>query len=115
MKRALIAILLLTATDASAQEEWIRLRHGELNNAIVAERLRLEDGAEQSFGEDGFTRHAADVSRRGYWKIDGDKLCTAWPPAGDWTCYRLYLSGDRKRLRFKADDGSTMVGTYLAR
>ncbi|MCV2865349.1 hypothetical protein [Defluviimonas sp. WL0075] len=111
----MIAILLLAATGAQAQESWLRLRQGELNNALSAHRLRLEDGATQSFGEDGFTRRAAEVSQRGHWKIDGDKLCTAWPPAEGWTCYRVFVSGDRKRLRFLDDVGAATVGTYMSR
>lgn len=120
MKHALIAILLAAvsvfgATGADAQESWKRLKEGQLNNALVTQRLRFEDGATQSFAEDGSTRYAADQPRRGYWKIADDKLCVAWPPAGDWTCSRVYRSGDGKRLRFTADDGSTTVGTYMSR
>lgn len=120
MKPALIAILLvaasvLCATGAEAQESWKRLKEGQLNNALVTQRLRFEDGATQSFAEDGSTRHAAEQTRRGYWKIEDDKLCMAWPPAGDWTCSRVHRSGDGKRLRFTADDGSTTVGTYMSR
>ena len=108
MKSAAIAILLLIGASgaASAQEVWNRLKGLDLNNGLVAQRLRFDDGATQSFGEDGSTRYAGDTSRRGHWKVAEDKLCAAWPPTVDWACYRVHRSGDGKRLRFTAEDGS---------
>lgn len=113
--RAAALFLILAAAPAGA-DTWLALDGAGAEAALAARVIAWEGGALQDFLADGRTLYAADpgsgVHAWGRWMVQGDRVCTAWPPSEGWRCYRVERALDRPRLRFTADDGARVTATY---
>ena len=122
MKTAVMAIVALSVLGAAtaplpvaAAEGWKRLKDIDLHNAISARRMRLADGGELSFREDGTMRLAGQTIEHGYWKTDDkDRLCQDWRPQDEWVCVKVERKDDGKKLRFIDAEGGISVATYMS-
>jgi hypothetical protein len=87
----------------------------KLNGAAIKDLLSditltsTETGreVEQVFQKSGVT-FTVDVEAKlqstGFWKLEGDKYCSQWPPSEHWSCYDVY-GGDQGVVVFVSSLG----------
>ena len=98
MQRLAIAALLASALPAWASEER------PLSGAGIAQMLTgaevIGEGTRQKFYQSGRTLYDDGRDSWGYWRVEGDRYCSQWPPQEGWTCYDI--ARKRKRLKRKS-------------
>ena len=104
-----IAVALAVWPVGASAEDWARLAGPDIRAALTARVLGFADGTTQEFRADGTTLAG---SGEGRWRVDGDRYCSAWPPAEAWACYDVEREAGGLDLRFTSDDGSVSVGRY---
>lgn len=104
---AALAAQMFLAAPAQAQE-WVLLRAPQITQALADVRLHYENGAWQEFRSSGATLYFARGESWGYWRTQGDKYCSQWPPRVEWACYELHQSGPS--FRFVDDLGNSTTG-----
>ncbi len=107
MTRMVFVLCMLPAL-ASA-EHWTELSNAQIRPALEGRTLQYEN-AWQSFRASGRTLYNAGQDSWGYWRVEGDRYCSQWPPSDLWACYTLERNGDR--LRFVGAGGEITEGTY---
>ncbi len=112
MKKSILLIILVCFSIP-----WIRVAHAEpvvlINQQIVdflsGEKITgNQNGTEwfQTFAAGGYTSYEEVNGFRpasGLWKAEGNKYCSQWPPASNWSCYVFIAEGDN--LVFVPDGG----------
>lgn len=88
---------------------WTPLTGEEVRDALTGHRLRY-DTAWQEFRASGRTLYHAGADSWGYWRVQGDRYCSQWPPSDLWACYSMVRSGDR--LRFIGTGGDITDAVY---
>ncbi len=86
---------------------WQVLTGPEIAAALSARVVTYDSDHRQEFMADGRTLY--DDSR-GYWRVEGDRYCSQWPPSDRWSCYSVSVNG--VDVRFVADDLSVTTGRY---
>jgi hypothetical protein len=95
MRWILMAVMMPCAACA---EDWMRLTG----------RVVLYDGDHrQEFISEGRMLHDDSL---GYWRVEGERYCSQWPPSDRWTCNGVASRG--LDLRFVAADVSEAQGRY---
>ncbi len=101
----MVCLSLLIATAQAAEK---KLGAGELKDLLSNIRLTsTETGREieQVFQASGAT-FTIDVEThqqsQGFWKLQGDKYCSQWPPSENWECFDVYGN----------DQGVVFVSSY---
>jgi len=107
--RVLVAILAAWPALAAAQE-WERLDGAAMRAALEDRRLVYARGAWQDFYASGRTLYNAGHDSWGYWRVEGDKSCSRWPPSDLWACYSLEISGES--VRFIGASGKSTNAVY---
>ena len=102
--------LLLGVGGANA-EPWTRL-DGEALTALLSERILDYDAAWQRFHASGRTLYNARSESWGYWRAEGDRYCSQWPPRAEWACYSMEVSSDGASVRFLGDGGDVSIGRF---
>jgi hypothetical protein len=104
----LVLIVCLSLLIATAQAAEKKLGAGELKDLLSNIRLTsTETGreTEQVFQASGAT-FTIDVEThqqsQGFWKLQGDKYCSQWPPSENWECFDVYGN----------DQGVVFVSSY---
>ncbi len=49
----------------------------------------IGEDTRQRFYESGRTLYNDGRDSWGYWRVDGDRYCSQWPPSESWTCYDM--------------------------
>lgn len=111
MRMLVLAALVLAHSAPVAAGEWQRLDGAEIDSALSGRSL-IYDGAKQVFYASGRTLYDAGQPSWGYWRVEGDKYCSQWPPGQRWDCYALERSDDGQRLRFLDSEGRPFAGRY---
>ena len=106
----LVGVALALAAPLAAQE-WQRLDGAGIEAALSGRSL-IYEGASQVFYPSGRTLYDAGQPSWGYWRVEGDKYCSQWPPGQRWDCYALERSDDGARLRFLDSEGRPFAGRY---
>jgi len=71
--------------------------------------LKLNYGeAWQDFRNTGRTLYNAGEDSWGYWREEGGRYCSQWPPGNEWTCYDVERNGNE--IRFIDDSGQKTIG-----
>ncbi|MFM2389920.1 MAG: hypothetical protein RLZZ437_1475 [Pseudomonadota bacterium] len=104
MRWILMAVMMPCAAFA---EDWTWLTGPEITTALTGRVVLYDGDHRQEFMADGRTLYD---DRWGYWRVEGDRYCSQWPPSDRWTCYDVAQNG--LEVRFQADDGSTVTGRY---
>jgi hypothetical protein len=77
------------ATETKLNAEDIRIILADTRWISVGE----ERATEQVFQSSGAT-FTIDIETKalsqGFWRIDGDKYCSVWPPSKHWSCYDMF-------------------------
>ena len=107
--RALVMMALLWPGMAGAQD-WVRQDDDGIHAALANRTLRYDAYTTQFFGKDGFTRFITERAADGQWAARDGQYCSVWPPSDVWTCYDLYVAGNR--VQFIGSDRSVSTGTY---
>lgn len=103
MMRVLAIFLICAATLAQA-EEWRRLDGAGIAEALT-DRVLIYENARQDFRASGRTLYVfGGRDSWGYWRVEGDRYCSLWPPSDLWACYALEQQGARFRFVGDADD-----------
>ncbi len=111
--RLLLGFIMVFALPAQVfAADWTPLRGAEIAVALDGRGLDY-DGANQRFFASGRTLYNAGEDSWGYWRVNGDKYCSQWPPGQVWDCYRLERSLDGLSLRFLDPEGRPFVGKYV--
>jgi hypothetical protein len=92
-----------------AQADWTPLDAAAIRAALT-DRTLVYDAAWQSFRASGRTLYNAGHDSWGYWTVRGDRYCSQWPPADDWTCYDIERKG--AVIRFVGAGGDVTEGRY---
>ena len=104
---ALIAVLAAAPVHA---ETWTVL-DGAGVAAALTDRVVVYDDAKQDFRASGRTLYVfGGRDSWGYWRVEGDRYCSQWPPSDLWACYAIAVSGDR--VRFIGDGDDVVDGVY---
>jgi hypothetical protein len=114
MKFPLVAILLIAALQAFASEER-PLSGAEIKQLLTGAEV-IGDGNRQIFYESGRTLYNDGQDSRGYWRVEGDRYCSQWPPQESWVCYdmRSWEEGDRVWVSW-IGDGGARYDAYIER
>jgi len=97
------AVGLACAIAMPAQADWKKMEARYLSGL----KLNYAD-AWQDFRPTGRTLYNAGEDSWGYWREEGSKYCSQWPPRDVWTCYDLERKGNE--IRFIAEGGHITVG-----
>ncbi|QBF32712.1 hypothetical protein [Thalassococcus sp. S3] len=108
MRRIALAAMMMPAMAFA--ESWLPLTGDEVRSALEARTLIYDNGARQEFLPSGRTLYSAGEDSWGYWRVEGDRYCSTWPPSDLWACYALERSGDK--LRFVGASGDVIQGVY---
>lgn len=110
MRRLIWILGLVLASQAWAEEgTWTPMSGDEISLALTDRHLQYKN-AHQDFRVSGKTRYVAGRESWGYWRVEGDKYCSMWPPSDLWACYGMERQGER--LRFVGEAGDTTEGWY---
>ena len=82
------AIVLAVSIPAALAGDWQALSGPEIEEALDDRKLRYA-AATQTFYKSGKTLYDAGRPSWGYWRIQGDRYCSQWPPNAGWDCYGL--------------------------
>ncbi len=97
--------------QASLRGDWRPLYGFEIKEALSSRTLRYGE-ITQDFYASGRTFYNAGTPSWGYWRVQGDRYCSQWPPQTEWACYELSLHADGRRLRFTGAGGDVSEGVY---
>ena len=104
------ALLIAIAADPVAAEPWTVLDGAGVEAALKG-RVIVYENATQDFRASGRTLYVfGGRDSWGYWRVQGDRYCSQWPPSDLWACYDVAVSGDR--VRFAGDGDDVTDGTY---
>jgi hypothetical protein len=111
--KTFIPILLLAASHSASAlaQEWVALNGAEITAALTDRSVKYGD-ATQRFYASGRTLYNAGQDSWGYWRVEGDKYCSQWPPGERWDCYRLEKTSDGTQIRFLDPENRPFVGIY---
>jgi hypothetical protein len=94
-KSVLFILLVLMSSPARADEK--SLTGPEIMTALSDQTLVGADASqniEQIFQKSGLTLYSSNGAQsQGFWKVDGDKYCSQWPPSENWSCYAVVQEG----------------------
>ncbi len=109
MRRLAFLLLLFCAGSALAEQGWHPLTGEEIRTALTDQRLNYAS-AWQEFRASGRSLYNAGQDSWGYWRVEGDKYCSLWPPSDIWACYTMARRGEH--LRFVGEAGDVSEATY---
>lgn len=101
--RALGVAVVMTWPALALADGWVVLTGDEIAAALTDRTLAYE-AAWQDFRASGRTLYNAGADSWGYWRVEGDKYCSQWPPSDLWACYGMARRGDRLRFIGPGDD-----------
>ena len=103
--RALLPTLLCTLPFAGLCEEapWVPMSGAEIAEALTERTLKYKT-ATQTFYASGRTLYDTGHPSWGYWRVEGDRYCSMWPPSDLWACYAMDRQGARLRFVGERDD-----------
>lgn len=102
-------MLLMLAGSAQANQ-WRAMTGEEISEALTGRKLVYEV-AWQEFRASGRTLYNAGEDSWGYWRVEGDRYCSQWPPRGEWDCYDMETDGVDVRFGGSYDD--VTVGRFV--
>ncbi len=88
---------------------WEQLNQKESEQALVGTSLKY-DNATQVFYASGRTLYDEGRESWGYWRVEGDRYCSQWPPADGWACYTVARRTLDGSIKFIGDSGAEAVG-----
>jgi hypothetical protein len=104
MRAFTILMLLFTATAQAAET---KLSGVEITAALQDVTLTANDDGRkisQIFQKAGVTLYVVDGQQsQGFWRVQGDKYCSQWPPHEQWDCYDMKQNG--KTIAFISSTG----------
>ena len=111
---SLAAALVSLALAALASEER-PLTGPEIAEILTGAEV-IGESTRQEFHESGRTLYHDGRTSWGFWRVEGDRYCSQWPPSDAWTCYdmRSWEDGDRLWVTWIAPSGTRYDG-YLNR
>lgn len=82
--------------------------------ALLPRIVAIGDDDRQTFAANGETLYAkAGKDKLGRWELRGDRYCSLFAPAKDWTCRAVYAEGPENaqpsRLTWVGDDGNPTI------
>jgi hypothetical protein len=93
--RAIVYLVLLISTPVQAED--ISLSGAEITQTLSDVTLTAIDNnnhISQIFQKAGVTLYIVDGQQsQGFWKIQGEKYCSQWPPHEQWDCYDMTRNG----------------------
>ncbi len=107
--RPALGLAVLLPAESLAGETWQPLDGAGIVAALTDRTLQY-DQAWQTFKPTGRTLYNAGQDSWGYWRVEGGRYCSQWPPSDLWTCYDMARAGDR--LRFIGPAGDVTEGVY---
>jgi hypothetical protein len=100
-----LALNILLFAPAFAAET--KLSGAEIILALSDVKLAAHDHGKnisQIFQKAGVTLYIVDGQQsQGFWRVDGDKYCSQWPPHEQWDCYEMTQNG--KTIAFISSTG----------
>ena len=89
-----------------------KLLSGEEIAALLPTIIALSPQSRQTFSAAGPTTYT-DRGRDtfGSWRVQGDKYCSEWPPAGGWSCYAVEYDPDTATLIWIDGGGHRTINT----
>jgi hypothetical protein len=117
--RTILALLLwLLAYTHHAQAAETRLSGPDITSVLQDAELTAEDAGKhvsQIFQKSGVTLYVVDGQQsQGFWRVEGDRYCSQWPPHELWDCYDVgrdgktiaFISVRGKRYEMQLPDGA---------
>jgi len=114
VRRLAIAALLLCALPAWAAGDRA-LSGAEISQLLTGAEVVGENNR-QKFFDSGRTLYSDGRDSWGYWRVEGDRYCSQWPPQQGWVCYdmRTWEADGRIWVAWIGDSGARFDG-YLQR
>ncbi len=109
MKHLVLGLMMIPS--GAIAENWIRMSNdAAVTHALSGRTVVYDAYTFQYFGPSGSTDYITERASTGRWAARAGQYCSTWPPSDTWTCYDLYVDGDR--VRFVGADRSESIGTY---
>ncbi len=90
----LVFAFALMATPSFAEEK--KLNGAEITAALTDKVLTAKTDTTQIFQKSGVTFFSESGGQsQGFWKVEGDKYCSQWPPNQAWPCYDVLQDGSK--------------------
>jgi hypothetical protein len=74
-----------------------KLAGADIHAVLADQTLWQQDttrNVSQTFLANGTTHYVENGHQsRGFWRTEGDKYCSQWPPSEHWSCYDVLLDG----------------------
>ena len=104
------ALMIALCAGAAWAAPWDVLDGPGIVQALTGRTIAFEN-ATQDFRASGRTLYVfGGRDSWGYWRIEGDRYCSQWPPSDLWACYDVALSGGN--VRFVGPSGDVSDGVY---
>lgn len=96
IKALAVASIGLVAFSSLSMADEKKLNNSEITAVLTDKVLTSASDATQIFQKSGVTFYSENGSQsQGFWKVEGDKYCSQWPPNTAWPCYDVLQDGDK--------------------
>jgi hypothetical protein len=96
MKQMLLMLCVIALMTAQSHADEKKLNGPEITAALTDTVLSAKTDTTQIFQKSGVTFFSDNGSQsQGFWKVDGDKYCSQWPPNTAWPCYDVLQDGSK--------------------
>ncbi|MCJ8308108.1 MAG: hypothetical protein HRU27_04305 [Rhizobiaceae bacterium] len=108
----IFAVSIATSMTCGPAFAELKTLNGEEIAALLPTIIALSPQSRQTFSAAGPTTYT-DRGRDtfGSWRVQGDKYCSEWPPAGGWSCYGVEYDAETARLIWIDGGGHRTVNT----
>ena len=104
MKHILLVCSTLAVSTSSASAEEKKLTGPEITAVLTDKILTAKTDTTQIFQKSGVTFYSENGGQsQGFWKVEGDKYCSQWPPNQSWPCYDILQDGTK--ITFVSESG----------
>ncbi|PTX56504.1 hypothetical protein C8N43_1163 [Litoreibacter ponti] len=113
MRRGWAAVFaaIVLCWSAEAEQEWVALSGAQIGTALT-DRGLVYERARQHFYASGRTSYDSGRTEWGYWRVEGNRYCSQWPPSDTWACFGVARHGGNGSLKFIGEGGAATVGVY---
>jgi hypothetical protein len=96
MKNILLLCSAFALMIAPLHADDRKLNGSEITAVLTDTVLSAKTDTTQRFQKSGVTFYSENGSQsQGFWKVDGDKYCSQWPPNTAWPCYDVLQDGSK--------------------
>ena len=115
---ATAAVAAVVGVNVMGSNVWAEptVMRGQDIEALLPTVILEGDQTRQIFSAAGATTYTVQGrDTYGSWRVDGDRYCSQWPPAREWSCYRVVHDGDAQTIIWLDGQGRETINRVIAK